>query len=261
MELPMSGTRLLNKVAVITGGASGLGLESCQHFSEEGATVVCVDLDEEAARTVADSLPGDSLGLGGNVTSEESMNGVAKVVMEQFGRVDTVFANAGITGEGAAHLMSFEDWRQVISVNLDGVFLTVRAFLPIMLEQKSGSLILQSSLAGLRGMGNLASYSAAKAGVIGLTKQIAIEYAAENIRCNAICPGTIVTPLVEQAYRERFGEADAAAALVRRSDDYPMKRLGHPRDISSYAVFLASDESNWITGTALAIDGGVAARM
>lgn len=257
----MTGSRLRNKVTVITGGASGLGLESCRHFAEEGAMVVCVDMNEEAALAVADSLPGGALGLGGNVTDEESMNGVAQTVIKQFGKVDAVFANAGITGEGAAHLMSFEDWRRVLSVNLDGVFLTVRAFLPIMLEQKSGSLILQSSLAGVRGMGNLASYSAAKAGVIGLTKQIAIEYAADNIRCNAICPGTIVTPLVEQAYRERFGEADAEAALRRRSDDYPMKRLGHPRDISAYAVFLASDESNWVTGTALSIDGGVAARM
>lgn len=257
----MTGTRLLNKVTVITGGASGLGLETCRHFSEEGAVVVCVDLHEEAAREVADSLPGEAHGIAGNVTSEESMNHVAQVVTEKYGHVDAVFANAGVTGEGAAHLMSFDDWRRVLSVNLDGVFLTVRAFLPTMLEQKSGSLILQSSLAGVRGMGNLASYSAAKAGVIGLTKQIAIEYAADNIRCNAICPGTIVTPLVEQAYRERFGEADAEAALQRRSADYPMKRLGHPRDISAYAVYLASDESNWVTGTALTIDGGVAASM
>jgi len=257
----MTGPRLLNKVTVITGGASGLGLETCRHFSEEGAIVVCVDLDAEAAHAVARSLPGEAHGLAANVIDEESMNHVAQVVTEKYGRVDAVFANAGITGEGAAHHMSFDDWRRVLSVNLDGVFLTVRAFLPTMLEQQSGSLILQSSLAGVRGMGNLASYSAAKAGVIGLTKQIAVEYAAANIRCNAICPGTIVTPLVEQAYRERFGEADAEAALQRRSDDYPMKRLGHPRDISAYAVYLASDESNWVTGTALAIDGGVAARM
>jgi NAD(P)-dependent dehydrogenase (short-subunit alcohol dehydrogenase family) len=186
---------------------------------------------------------------------------MAQAVIERYGKVDVVFANAGVTGEGAAHQISFDDWRRVLSVNLDGVFLTVRAFIPIMLKQQSGSLILQSSMAGLQGMANLASYSAAKAGVMGLARQVAIEYAADNIRCNAICPGTIVTPLVEQAYRERFGEADAAAALERRSEDYPMKRLGHPRDISSYAVYLASDESNWVTGTSLAIDGGVAARM
>jgi len=130
-----------------------------------------------------------------------------------------------------------------------------------MITQQSGSIILQSSMAGLKGMENLASYSAAKAGVIGLTRQIAIEYAKDNIRCNAICPGTIVTPLVRQAYRERHGEKEAEAALARRSQQYPMQRLGDPRDVSSYAVYLASDESNWVTGTSLAIDGGLNARM
>jgi NAD(P)-dependent dehydrogenase (short-subunit alcohol dehydrogenase family) len=257
----MGGQRLRDKVAVITGGASGLGYISCQHFSEEGATVVCVDLNGEDAAAVANSLPGEALGLAADVTNQESMERISQLVGERYGRVDVVFANAGITGEGAVHQISLEDWRRVLSVNLDGVFLTVRAFLPTMLKQQSGSIILQSSLAGLLGMANLASYSAAKAGVLGFTTQVAIEYAPNNIRCNAICPGTIVTPLVIQAYRERFGESEAVDALARRSQDYPLKRLGEPRDISSYAVYLASDESNWVTGTALSIDGGLAARM
>jgi len=257
----MTGSRLRGKVTVITGGASGLGFTSCQHFSEEGATVVCVDLDEEVARAAANSLPGEALGLAGDVTDQGSIERVAQTVLNQFGRVDALFANAGIIGEGAAHSLAFDEWRKVLSVNLDGVFLTTRAFLPMMMAQQSGSIILQSSMAGLKGMANLASYSAAKAGVIGLSQQIAIEYAEKNIRCNAICPGTIVTPLVEQAYRERYGEGEAKAALARRSQDYPMRRLGSPRDISSYAVYLASDESNWVTGTSLAIDGGLNARM
>ena len=257
----MTGSRLAEKIIVVTGGASGLGYVSCQHFSEEGATVICVDLDEEVARAAANSFSGEALGLAADVTDENSMNRVAQTVLEKFGRVDALFANAGVAGEGSAHSISFDAWRKVLSVNLDGVFLTARAFLPMMITQQSGSIILQSSMAGLKGMENLASYSAAKAGVIGLTRQIAIEYAEDNIRCNAICPGTIVTPLVRQAYRERHGEKEAEAALARRSQQYPMQRLGDPRDVSSYAVYLASDESNWVTGTSLAIDGGLNARM
>ena len=255
----MTGSRLAEKIAVVTGGASGLGYASCQHFSEEGATVICVDLEEKVARAAANSFPGEALGLAADVTDENSMNRVAQTVLDRFGRIDALFA--GVAGEGSAHSISFDAWRKVLSVNLDGVFLTARAFLPMMITQQSGSIILQSSMAGLKGMENLASYSAAKAGVIGLTRQIAIEYAEDNIRCNAICPGTIVTPLVRQAYRERHGEKEAEAALARRSQQYPMQRLGDPRDVSSYAVYLASDESNWVTGTSLAIDGGLNARM
>ncbi|MDA9869772.1 MAG: SDR family NAD(P)-dependent oxidoreductase [Candidatus Nanopelagicales bacterium] len=257
----MIGSRLAEKIVVVTGGASGLGYVSCQHFSEEGATVICVDLEETVARDAANSFPGEAVGLAADVTDEKSMNRVAQSVLERFGRIDALFANAGVAGEGSAHSISFDAWRKVLSVNLDGVFLTARAFLPMMIAQQYGSIILQSSMAGLKGMENLASYSAAKAGVIGLTRQIAIEYAEDNIRCNAICPGTIVTPLVRQAYRERHGEKEAEAALSRRSQQYPMKRLGDPRDVSSYAVYLASDESNWVTGTSLAIDGGLNARM
>lgn len=257
----MSQGRLTGKVAIITGGASGLGLTSAQRFAEEGAHVVCVDLDAASAEGVAATLATESIGIGADVTDPVAMESAAANVLERFGRIDALFANAGIPGEGSAHSLPIEAWHKVISINLDGVFFSVRAVLPAMMEQRSGSLILQSSLAGLKGMANLASYSAAKGGVIGLTRQVAIEYAGYGIRCNAICPGTIDTPLVREAYRQRFGEEGAAAAIERRAQDYPLGRLGSPSDIASYATYLASDESVWVTGTVLPIDGGVNANM
>ena len=257
----MSDGRLAGKVTVITGGASGLGATTARRFAEEGAHVVCVDLNADDARTVAASLGDDAFGLGADVTDPIAMETVAAETFDRYGRIDVLFANAGIPGEGAAHSIPVEQWRNVLSVNLDGVFYSVRAVLPYMSNQSSGSLILQSSLAGLKGVPNLAAYSAAKAGVIGLARQLAIEYAPEGIRCNAICPGTILTPLVEQAYEERFGVDGTAAALERRAQDYPLGRLGIPGEIADYAVYLASDESSWTTGTVLPIDGGIDARM
>lgn len=257
----MGNQRLSGKVVIVTGGASGLGEASCRMFAEEGATVVCADLDASAANSLAAELPGTSLGIEADVTSPESMDAMATATIDAFGRIDALFANAGIPGEGAAHDVSLDSWARVIDINLNGVFYSVQSVLPAMMEQHSGSLILQSSLAGLKGMANLASYSAAKGGVIGLTRQVAIEYAGYGIRCNAICPGTIDTPLVREAYRQRFGEEGAAAAIERRSQDYPLGRLGSPSDIAAYATYLASDESVWVTGTVLPIDGGVNANM
>lgn len=257
----MSTGRLHEKVVIVTGGASGLGEASCRMFAAEGARVVCADLDGAAANALASDLPGDALGLQADVTSPESMAAMAEATVGKYQRIDGLFANAGIPGEGAAHDVPLDSWQRVIDINLNGVFYSIRSVLPTMMEQRSGSLILQSSLAGLKGMANLASYSAAKGGVIGLTRQVAIEYASYGIRCNAICPGTIDTPLVREAYRQRFGEDGAAAAIVRRGNDYPLGRLGDPSDIAAYATYLASDESLWVTGTVLPIDGGVNANM
>jgi len=257
----MGNNRLSGKVVIVTGGASGLGEASCRMFADEGATVVCADLDADAANSLAAELPGSALGLAADVTSPESMDAMAAAAIDAFGRIDALFANAGIPGEGAAHDVPLDSWARVIDINLNGVFYSIRSVLPVMMQQKSGSLILQSSLAGLKGMANLASYSAAKGGVVGLTRQVAIEYAGYGIRCNAICPGTIDTPLVREAYRQRFGEEGAAAAIDRRGNDYPLGRLGAPSDIAAYATYLASDESAWVTGTVLAIDGGVNSKM
>lgn len=252
----MSEGRLSGRVAIITGGASGLGWATARRFADEGAVVALVDLDARQAREAAAELRGPSVGFGADVCDPDALQRVADDVVESAGRIDVLFANAGIPGEGAAHTLDPQAWRRTLSVNLDGVFFSVRAVLPTMLQQRSGSLILQSSLAGLKGIANLASYSAAKAGVIGLTRQLAVEYAPAGIRVNAICPGTIVTPLVEEAFRQRFGDEGAAEAIERRAADYPLQRLGDPSDVAAYATYLASDESTWVTGTIMPIDGG-----
>jgi NAD(P)-dependent dehydrogenase (short-subunit alcohol dehydrogenase family) len=253
--------RLAGKVAIVTGGASGLGYASCERFAAAGAQVVCVDVDATRAADAAAALGGAVMGIHADVTDPAALESVAAQTLERHGRIDVLYANAGVSGEGAVDVLEIEEWRRVLSINLDGVYFSVRAVLPAMLRQGSGSLILQGSTAALSGLPNIPSYSAAKAGVVGLMRQLSAQYAPAGIRCNALCPGTIVTPLVLQAYVDRFGPEDADAALARRSADYPLGRLGIPEDVADYAVFLASDESSWVTGSSHAIDGGIVSAM
>jgi NAD(P)-dependent dehydrogenase (short-subunit alcohol dehydrogenase family) len=188
------------------------------------------------------------------VTDEDALTAAIDAV----GPVDVLYANAGIPGEGRAHELSLEDWNRVIAVNLTGVFLSARAVLPGMLERRAGAILLQSSVAGLAGVRNLPAYAAAKGGVAALARQMAADYAEFGIRVNAICPGTVRTPLVEEVFRRRFGD-EAEAELDRRDRDYPAGRLGHVEDIANLALFLASDEAAWITGAVYPVDGGATA--
>jgi NAD(P)-dependent dehydrogenase (short-subunit alcohol dehydrogenase family) len=247
--------RLEGKVAIVTGGASGLGLASAKRFTEEGARVALLDLD--GAERAAEAIDG-ALGLTADVTDETALTRAVANVTERLGPPDVLYANAGIPGEGRVHELSLEAWNRVIAVHLTGVFLSAKSVLPTMLDRKTGSIILQSSVAGLAGVRNLPAYAAAKGGVIALARQMAADYAQHGIRTNAICPGTVRTPLVEEVYRQRHG-ADADAELARRDRDYPAGRLGREADIAGLALFLASDEAAWITGAAYPVDGGATA--
>jgi NAD(P)-dependent dehydrogenase (short-subunit alcohol dehydrogenase family) len=251
--------RLEGKVAVITGGASGLGEATARRFCEEGARVVVADLQADQARAVADSLPGEAVGVAVDVGDRVSTEQMAAGARGAFGGIDCVFANAGIPGEGSVHDMDPAVWDRVIRVNLTGVYLTVRAALPSMMERGGGSAILTASTGGIAGLPSLAPYAAAKAGVIGLARQLAVDYARCGIRANAICPGTVVTPLVRAAYAQRSG--DVEARIAARAADVPLGRMGDPRDVANLALFLASDESAWITGQAHVVDGGITSAM
>jgi NAD(P)-dependent dehydrogenase (short-subunit alcohol dehydrogenase family) len=254
----VTGSRLAGKVAVITGGASGLGLASAQRFAAEGAQVACLDLDGDAAAAAAADF--DGLGVACDVSDEASVERAVATTVERFGTVDVLYANAGIAGTGSVHKEDLASWNRMLGVHLTGVFLASRAVLGPMLAQGSGSIILQSSVAGVTGIRNLAAYTAAKGGIAALARQMAADYSERGIRTNAVCPGTVRTPLVEQTYLGYSGSPEAAAAaLAERDRDYPAGRLGALEDIANFALFLASDESRWITGGVFPVDGGATA--
>jgi len=247
--------RLASKCAVITGAGSGIGRAAALQFAREGARLVLADHDGEAAERVAAETGG--VAVRADVTQQDDMEKVAAAALERFGRIDALYANAGIAGGGSAHQITQAEWDKVIAVNLTGVWLSMRAVLPAMIEQQGGSIVTQASTGGLVGVAGIASYSAAKGGVIALTRQVAVEYGRNNIRANTICPGTVPTPLVTQTFRER-GLDDGT--LVDAARGYPLKRLGTPDEIAALALFLASDEAAWITGGTFTADGGYTAR-
>lgn len=260
------GERLAGKVAVITGGGSGIGEASCLRFAEEGAAVVVADLDGDGASRVAAAISaagGRAAAVTVDVTTEA---GVAEMVdaAATFGPVSVLYANAGIPGSGRAGDISVAAWQRVIDVNLTGVWLSCRAVLPQMIANGGGSIVNQASVGGLIGVGGIASYAAAKAGVIGLTRQMAVDYGPDQVRVNAVCPGTVPTPLVRRTYAEGGGFASGVAepidfdAMIERSRArYPLGRVGTVDDIANIAVYLASDESAWTTGIVIPVDGGM----
>ena len=252
--------RLAGKVAVITGAGSGIGRGTAQAFAAEGARVLCADIDGLGAEETARSIGASARAFRVDVTQQDDVAAMVETCIGAFGRVDVMFANAGIGEAGSAIDLTLEQWNRMLAVNLTSVWLCAKHVLPHMVRQGGGSLIHQSSVAGLVGVGGIAHYAAAKAGVIGLTRQIAVDYGPHGVRCNAICPSTIPTPLVTKVWQERSapqpggpGTAEQIAAAALR---HPLRRLGRVDDAAGLAVFLASDESSWITGQALALDGG-----
>jgi 3-oxoacyl-[acyl-carrier protein] reductase len=259
----MTGQRLEGKVALVTGAASGLGLASALRFGAEGAKVAFADLDGAAAAKAAAELRssgGSAIDIELDVTDLASVEHAVAATIEHFGQVDVLFANAGIPGEGDAATLPTASWDKVIAVNLTGVWFSMRAVLPHMVERGRGSILLTASVAGLTGVSNTPAYSAAKGGVVALTRQVAVDFASRGIRVNAICPGPVLTPLFEAAFRERAPE-DPQAALRARAATVPLGRLGDPRDVANLALFLVSDEAEWITGAVYAVDGGITAAM
>lgn len=262
------GTRLADKVAIVTGGASGIGEASCLRFAEEGAAVVVADRDGDGARRVAEAIEGRAgraVGVEVDVTSEVDVAAMADAA-SAFGPVNVLYANAGIPGSGRAGDLTIEAWQRVIDVNLTGVWLSARAVLAQMIANGGGSIINQASVGGLVGVGGIAAYAAAKAGVIGLTRQMAVDYGSDNVRVNAVCPGTVPTPLVRRTYDEGGGFASAFSDLPdfdtmmeRSRARFPLGRIGSVDNIANIAVYLASDESSWTTGTAIPVDGGMTA--
>jgi len=245
------------RVAVVTGGASGIGRASAEMLSARGARVVVGDLDDvQGAATVAaiNALDGEAVFVRADVTDPEEVKAVVSTAVDSFGRLDVALNNAGVPGTYAALTdQNVEDWQRTIAVNLTSVFLSLQAEIPAMLESGGGAIVNTASAAGLMGFANLPAYVASKHGVIGLTKSVALEYAKQGIRVNAVCPGSIRTQMLEGFVG---GDQDALEGMGRLQ---PIGRLGTPEEVAAAVVWLCSDAAGFVTGHALAVDGGVLA--
>lgn len=249
-------SRLEGKAAVVTGAGSGIGLAIARRFAAEGARVACLDRDGDAAEAAARELGG--LALAADVGVEGEVEAAFERAAAELGGLDVLVANAGIGGPGRADEIDREHWDRVLAVNLTGVWLCARAAIPRLRERGGGSIVLQGSIAALTGVRGVAAYAAAKGGVIALGRQMAIDYAADRIRVNVLCPGAVWTELTAATY-ERRGEGRGEQARAAAAARYPLGRLGEPEDIAAAAVYLAGDGSAWVTGVVLPVDGGLSA--
>ncbi|HXV01665.1 MAG TPA: glucose 1-dehydrogenase [Caulobacteraceae bacterium] len=252
--------RVEGKVALITGGASGIGAESARRLAREGAAVVLTDLQADAGEAVADEIAGgggQAVFLAHDVTDDARWTEVVTAAMARFGRIDVLVNSAGV-GSGGQPILehTLEAWRRILAINLDGTFLGIRHVAPVMAANGGGSIINLSSILGKVGQAGASAYCASKGGVLMLTKAVAAELAPAGVRVNSIHPGYIETPMVENVFR---GSENANALRDMIISRHPLARLGAPREIADGVVFLASDDSSFMTGSELVIDGGYTA--
>lgn len=250
--------RLAGKRALITGAGGGIGRETALLFAREGAAVAAVDIDQAAAEaTVAQlqALGGQAVAFVADVADETAVATMIAATEQAFGGLDILFNNAGVLLAGDAGPVDtpLAVWQQTLAVNLTGVFLGCKYGIPALLRAGGGSIINTASMVAYVGSAvPQLAYTAAKGGVIALSREIAVQYARQNIRVNALCPGPLATPLIEQLF-------DTPEKLERRRVHMPQGRFGHAREIAPLALFLASDEASYVTGAAYLIDGGITA--
>lgn len=249
--------RLRDKVALITGAGSGIGRETALLFGEEGAVVVVNDLDQRSGQQVSEEIRsngGKATFIRADVTQPADVESMVKQTTDEHGRIDVLFNNAGISGVGELHDLELDEWSKVINVNVNGVFVVSKYVLPHMMSQGQGSIINMSSCIAEIGLANRASYAASKGAILALTKSMQVDYAKYDIRVNALMPGTIYTPFVED-YLSRAPDPDAAVEAIKGRQ--LGGDLGKPVDVAYAALYLASDESKFMMGTPFMIDGGV----
>jgi NAD(P)-dependent dehydrogenase (short-subunit alcohol dehydrogenase family) len=249
--------KLKDKVALITGAGSGIGRSTALLFAKEGAKVVVVDANKDTARDTVDLIKrngGEAIYIKADVSKSGEVQNMIKETLKKYGKLDVLFNNAGIEGQQAPTTeCTEENFDRVIAVNLKGEFLGMKYGIQQMLKQGGGVVINTSSVAGLVGFSGAPAYCASKGGIIQLTRVAALEYATRNIRVNAICPGIIWTPMIERA-------TDKNQEMIKQfSEMEPVKRMGKPEEVAALALFLASNDSSFITGAAVTADGGYTA--
>lgn len=252
--------RLGGKVAIITGSARGIGRGIALRFAKEGAKVGVVDLDLVQCQAVVDDITaagGDAMALGADITDEAQVERAVTKMREQFGVVNVLVNNAAVMPAGPLHLTTPADFDRCIAVNLRGTYLMCRAVIPGMLEIGKGSIIHMSSVTGILGLPGLAAYSATKAGLSGLARAMSTDYARQGIRVNAVAPGTIDSPMLHD-----FLAAQQNPEPLRQQFDamHPIGRVGQIDEVASVFVFLASDESSFVTGATYTVDGGLSVK-
>ena len=249
--------QLDGKVALVTGGASGIGRATCLAFAREGAKVIAADRNAEGGAQTVDTINsggGQAFFVQADISVASDVEAMVNQTVATFGSLDFAFNNAGIPGLGGSiHEISEEDWNSVLSVNLTGVWLCMKYQIRQMLEQGQGSIVNTSSVWGLVGGGQVA-YTAAKHGVVGLTKRAALDYAREGIRVNAVCPGIIETPLSKSAL-DPLPERKSYLLSIE-----PVGRFGRPQEVAAAVVWLCSDAASFVTGVAMPVDGGLTAQ-
>lgn len=246
-------SELVGKVAIVTGGDSGIGRAISELFAMEGATVIVADIRDSGTTDSISKRGGIARYVKVDVADEEQVKALAGLVGREFGGLDIVCNDAGVELMKPMTESTEGDWNRLIGVNLKGVFLVSKHAIPLMRQKQGGCIVNIASQLGLVSLPNFTLYSASKAGVILMTKSMALEYARENIRVNCICPGPVQTPMLE---RELAGESDKEAARKMWASRQPIGRLGQPEEIAQVALFLASSRSSFVVGHALVADGG-----
>ena len=251
--------RLEGKTALVTGAASGIGLQTSIRLAEEGALVMMTDINHEEGLQQAEKLGANATFLKLDITEEEEWISVLDETVKRFGHLDILVNSAGMVLIADVEQITLEDWRKVHAVNLDGTFLGCKHGVRVMKEFGAGSIINLSSVSGMIGGFNLAAYNSSKGAVRMLTKSVALHCARAGygIRCNSIHPTFIETPMLESMIRDSPDPEKARQTLVRQ---VPLRRIGKPDDVANMIVYLASDESTFVTGTEMVIDGGVIAQ-
>ena len=248
--------RLQNKNAIVTGGAGGIGRATSLAFAAEGANVAIVDLNAEAAEAVAEEIRaagGSAVAIGADVSSEADIERVVASVVDGFGGVDVVFNNAGIIRRTTAVETTVEEWDRVFGVNVRAIFLMCKHVVPVMAANGGGSIVNTGSGWGLKGGGQAISYCASKGAVVNMTRALAIDHGPQGIRVNSVNPGDVDTGMLRDEARQ-LGQDQAG--FLAEAAERPLNRMGQPSEIAAAVVWLASDESSYVTGSALVVDGG-----
>ena len=241
-----------NKVAIVTGGSFGIGRATAIAFAKEGAKVVIADIVEDnTTLTAIQSVGGEAMFIACEVSSEASVQAMVEKTITKYGRLDYAFNNAGVEGLSAStHECTADNWSKTIDINLKGVWLCMKYEIPHLLKQGKGAIVNNASIAGLVGFPNIPAYVASKHGVIGLTKNAALEYAKLGIRVNVVCPGVIRTPMIDR-FTGKSKEVEKQFETME-----PVGRLGEPEEVAAAVTWLCSDASSFVTGHSLTVDGG-----